>query len=434
MLEKDYAAVMGQPLPYRKFGFLNPDDFFRSLTDILHVTFQHNQILLFGIADKSTEHIMKMVRKQKKPKFYNSITSTQQQPTSSKKKFQSSLNYPTAHTREGVMKVLNKHANGFSILKLQQLYHEVNGTKLDVKKVDEIPALLLNMKDIAKLDYGKREKSGNNLYVFPSATLVSYQKSLKKKVGSTDTQLARLGDPPALGGVSKVAATTCTISTTVQSWVNSVSSCSVEVSSCTNTMASTLSHCKGPHEAKPCSILPETSSNPRQSRFHKLSSTTSSGIMSQTSSSTSGTYSETDTSQCKSIINKKSSGIKNDSELNAIVEFEDTTPPASSMLKQEIIELLRDCKTEIRSIKVPSLYKKKYGKVLDLHKHGYYSIVELISTMTAQISMCRLTRTGDWLFKLRSAKSDKGSGMYICTATCIRTCVHFLKTNLFYIG
>jgi len=407
MLEKDYVAVVGQPLPFRKFGYFNACDFLRSLTDILRVTIQHNQTILLGIADKSTEHIMKLVKKQKKPKFYNSITSTQPQPTSSKKKFQSSSNLPSALTRAGMLKVLNGYPDGFSIMKLHDYYRELNGTKLDIKRTDEIPAFILSMSDIAKLEYGKREKSGNNLYIYPSKTLCGYQKFRNQNFRSND-QLPKLSHPPGLSSFSK--ATTCTTNTTVQSWVNSVNSChTVVVTSTSSSTASTsgLTHSNGVNNKNQTalnSLLNFSCSRPP--RLQKLSSATSSGIMSQTSSSTSGTYSESDPSPTKSVIEAKSSHTR-------YQKIEGAIPSETTLLKQEIVELLQHCTTEIRSIKLPSMYKKKYGKELNYQDHGYFSIVELISTMTDKINMCRLNRTGDWLLKLRRAKSEKSSGMLV---------------------
>ena len=411
MLEKDYAAVMGQPLPFRKFGFFNSTDFLRSLTDILRVSFQQNQILLFGIADKSTEHIMKLVKKQKKPKFYSSITSTQsqQQPTSSKNKFRPSPTFPSALTREGVLKVLNKYPDGFSMMKLHEYYQEVNGTKLEIKRTDEIPGFILKMGDIARLDFGRKEKSGNNVYIFPSKTLLGYQKFRVQNFRS-DSQPPKLSHPPGLSSVSK-STNTSTISSTVQSWVNSVSSCVKVTSSHCTSIASTstvshLSHLNTKTESISSTSVPKVSAS-RPPRFQKLSSTTSSGIMSQTSSSSSGTYSESDKTRAKSVIDAK----HNDNDITLLIE--DATPPESALLKREIVELLGECNSEVRATKVPSMFKKKYSKDLDLHSHGYYGIIDLISTMTDQISMCRLNRTGDWLLKLRRAKSDKAYGMFI---------------------
>ena len=416
MLEKDYSAVIGCHLPYEKFGFNNSVDFLRSLSDILRVSSRNGQIIFYGIADKSTEHILSMVRKQKKTKLYNSITSSQQ-AAPVKKKLSSTVGYPSAFTRSGVLNVLREYPDGFSITKLHEYYEKINGAKLDLRSTADLPAFVMSMPDIAMLDYGKREKSGNNLYVFPSKSLFGYQKSFEKNIH---------GLPPRLKLSSKFhkeqtpVTTASNKSSSVQSWVNSVSSRNVvtTTAACTSTTTSTYSKPnffsqilhknKEQDETKPCTSNSVLQKLNGRRPMHKLSSTTSSGIMSQISSSEkSETCSETEKS-AKAVDSVKTE-VDND-DFDASLVFDEATPSASGLLQQEIVNLLKDCKTEVRSIKMASLYKKKYGKELCLHKHGYYSIIELIATMTDQISMCRLTRTGEWLIKLRNVKSEKSSG------------------------
>ena len=421
MLEKDYQSVIGRPIPYRKFGFSHSHDFFRSLKDVLQVAYRNNHLLLFGIADESTEHILKMVQKQKKPKFYNSLNSTSQK-AAPKKRLNSTVFHPSALTRSGIVKVLKKYPKGFSILKLADYYLEVNGTKLDVKSSKELPSFILQMPDIAQLDYGKKEKSGNNLYVFPSKTLSGYQKLLENKLGSLSTSSCF-----TVAAVSTTTAVAASSSNTVQSWIDSLS-CNATCSTTCSTVTSASSMSYKRYKAatlKASSSCASSSGNSYKAlsdqktcdgtviqRFQKLSSETSSGVSSQASvSEVSLTASS---SKIDSFILQKSIAVNSKtsatSDLDNLSVFEDETPPASSLLKQEIINLLHECRSEIRSIKLPSLYKNKYGKELDLHKHGYYSIIELMATMTDKVSMCRLSRTGDWLLKIRSSKLEKSKG------------------------
>ena len=388
MLEKDYLTVTSKPIPCTKFGFSNCLDFFRSLNDTLTVTIKHNQIVLLGIADQSTEHILKMVQKQKKAKFYTSVNVSTQ--SIQKKKFTNYCKYPTALTRSGIVKVLRKYPNGFSITKLHDYYKEINGTTLDVNGIQTIPSFIRYMPDIALLDYGKKEKNGNNLYIFPSKTLVNIpthsSRTLSPKLASNTPSSNNCGNSSITPSSSSVSKNNISSDVTNQSKKNN---------------SKTLGETNPGRPGKTVGELPETA---------QLDLSSNKGVESNFNSnkqSTSKSSTELFNLSCRENTNFSKISVKADDDLS---EFDESTPPSSVLLKQEIISLLKEHNTEIRSIKLPNLYKKKYKKDLNLHNHGYYSIIELISTMTDKISMCRVNRTGDWILKLRDLLPDRNTG------------------------
>lgn len=395
LLQKDYLSVIGQPVPFQKFGFSNCTDFFRSLKDILQVTCRRNEVLLFGIADESTKHILKMVQRQKKPKFYSCVSSTTE--SVSKKKFTNYSQYPSAFTRSCMVKVLNKYLDGFSITKLHEYYNEINGTSLDIKGVQTIPSFILSMPDIALLDYGKKERNGNNLYIFPSKSLT--------KLNKNNSSSSATVHPPQTNSLLNLPNASNVNNT--RSWVSSLPSCSSSSSNSSRTIKKNLIKIKESRtlrETNPGRTVNSISNLPK---LQKAISPTPGGFLTTHEKRLSSSSLEASVSSNKNVSNlPKNLNTPNDD----ILGFDDDTPPACEIIKQEIVALLREHRSEIRSVKLPSLYKQKYGKELNLHNLGYYSIIELVATMTNQISMCRVSRTGDWLLKLRNFLSDRDNG------------------------
>lgn len=69
-LQAEYKSITGTPIPYQKLGYYTLEDFLRSIPDVIHATAGSTGELTFvGVADSSTEHIAKLVSKQRKPKL-----------------------------------------------------------------------------------------------------------------------------------------------------------------------------------------------------------------------------------------------------------------------------------------------------------------------------------------------------------------------------
>lgn len=69
-LQAEYKSITGTPIPYQRLSYYTLEDFLRSIPDVIHATAgSTGELTFFGVADSSTEHIAKLVSKQKKPKL-----------------------------------------------------------------------------------------------------------------------------------------------------------------------------------------------------------------------------------------------------------------------------------------------------------------------------------------------------------------------------
>ena len=73
-LHTDYEHIVGEPLPYQSFGYKTFMEYLTSVPDVVEVRFSRDcSTILYGVPDSSTEHIAKMVSKQRsKPPARNS--------------------------------------------------------------------------------------------------------------------------------------------------------------------------------------------------------------------------------------------------------------------------------------------------------------------------------------------------------------------------
>eukprot|EP00092_Neocalanus_flemingeri_P036174 GFUD01039385.1.p1 GENE.GFUD01039385.1~~GFUD01039385.1.p1 ORF type:complete len:862 (+),score=224.23 GFUD01039385.1:55-2640(+) len=64
-LNKDYSELMGEGIPFRQLQFQSMESFLRSIPDVCSVEWRGGELVVAGVADESTQHIVKMVRLQK---------------------------------------------------------------------------------------------------------------------------------------------------------------------------------------------------------------------------------------------------------------------------------------------------------------------------------------------------------------------------------
>ena len=69
-LQAEYESITGKSIPYRKLGFCTLEDYLRSIPDVISASEgSTGELTFFGVADASTDHIAKVVSKQRKPKL-----------------------------------------------------------------------------------------------------------------------------------------------------------------------------------------------------------------------------------------------------------------------------------------------------------------------------------------------------------------------------
>ncbi|XP_060066222.1 tudor domain-containing protein 7B-like [Ylistrum balloti] len=81
ILQRDYREMTGEPLPFRKLGYSNLDDFIFSIPDVVHIR-KNNQgeTTYHAKASQQTAHIQNMVSKQRNAKKKRKLTPLKRKP------------------------------------------------------------------------------------------------------------------------------------------------------------------------------------------------------------------------------------------------------------------------------------------------------------------------------------------------------------------
>ena len=64
-IQNDFKCLMGKALPFRELGYSTAEDLFRDMPDVVRVTWVGGEVVLRGISDRTTQHIERMVSRQK---------------------------------------------------------------------------------------------------------------------------------------------------------------------------------------------------------------------------------------------------------------------------------------------------------------------------------------------------------------------------------
>ena len=74
---KDYRQMNGKEIPYREIGYRSLDDFIWSIPDVVRVGMGPTGLVTFyPVATKETQHIVNMIKKQKKPSIKKGVMPT----------------------------------------------------------------------------------------------------------------------------------------------------------------------------------------------------------------------------------------------------------------------------------------------------------------------------------------------------------------------
>ena len=66
-IQNDFKCMMGKALPFRELGYSTPEDLFRDMPDVVKVTWVGGEVILRGVSDRTTQHIERLVSRQKVP-------------------------------------------------------------------------------------------------------------------------------------------------------------------------------------------------------------------------------------------------------------------------------------------------------------------------------------------------------------------------------
>ncbi|XP_078483240.1 tudor domain-containing protein 5-like [Ciona intestinalis] len=345
-LERDYKQMAGEVLPYKKFHYMTSRDFLKSLRDTLVFTYDGSRAIIHGIADDKTEHIKKMITKQRKVKTYNSLEGPAEPKRSPRIKKTPSL-YVPAFIRNNFFKVIKTFPNGFSISILSDVYSKVNGAKLHINGhgFENHRDLLLAMPDIVRLEFGRTNRAGQNLYVYPAKYLT------QTKVHGDKNNNVENKDGLEKGATTDVESLKETTEKKNEDKVIDEKSSNKETEKKVEKLLAAKKVNPGPKQEVNTGPKQEVNTGPKQ-------------------------------------------------EVNNI--FKQEYSPACQMLQRELLQLLSGRPNGTWSLNISSLYEQKYNKPLELKNYGYFSIIEFMSTLGNKVSMHRPLPTGDWFFNIRN--------------------------------
>ena len=64
-LNRDYSELMGEGIPFRNLQFQTMEAFLQSIPDVCSLDWNRGELVVCGVADENTKHIVKMVGLQK---------------------------------------------------------------------------------------------------------------------------------------------------------------------------------------------------------------------------------------------------------------------------------------------------------------------------------------------------------------------------------
>lgn len=134
-LLSDYRSIVGQSLPFTEFGYSSPDEFLRSIPNVVSMNWskKYNTYLLRAVADETTKHIEKLVSKQKNSRSAR----TSHRMTTGPPRFSnintnksSSRPYLSAHVKSEIYAVVKDYRNGLSLPNFLTAFRKKYGKEL----------------------------------------------------------------------------------------------------------------------------------------------------------------------------------------------------------------------------------------------------------------------------------------------------------------
>lgn len=188
-LKRDYHDFMGDPIPYREFGYTSLEDFLKDMPDALRVSWKNGVMCLQPVAQEASVHIQKLVSKQKvnnknkwatlrrggptprsrsgptAPRHYRSYVNNNRRPPSQAPppSFQPMV---SAYIRKQIAELLKSYPNGLPVTHFDTAFSRRFGVQLSPTGLgfNSVKDLLSVLPDIAKL----KEFQGGELRVSPA--------------------------------------------------------------------------------------------------------------------------------------------------------------------------------------------------------------------------------------------------------------------------
>lgn len=188
-LHRDFLSFVGSHLPYKQFGYSTLDAYLHSKPHIVRRCVENGQVIYRAVADDTTQHIAKMVAKQKtkKPKSRQVWAQPSPRPHNSSSMGMFGVPYfsPAAdssakrlsreasrakvpyETQRRVSAVLQSYPSGIFSDNFVQLYRNLNRTDLSPKHLgfNSLREMLQEVPEIARME---RTKTGAGFMILPA--------------------------------------------------------------------------------------------------------------------------------------------------------------------------------------------------------------------------------------------------------------------------
>ena len=172
-LLKDYKGAFGEEIPLKDFGYRNVLEMANDMPDVVRVLQQG--ALLRGVADESTQHIAKMVARQKNTGYHQMKT---EQPVRRTTTATPSVPF---HIQGCLRQLMYSYPNGLPIEQFEEAYARRFGYYLSFRrlKFNSLQELINYLPDVLKI---QRDANGRTMVVGGELSKFSLDKTISTSV------------------------------------------------------------------------------------------------------------------------------------------------------------------------------------------------------------------------------------------------------------
>ncbi|XP_060065757.1 tudor domain-containing protein 5-like [Ylistrum balloti] len=421
-LKRDYHDFMGDPIPFREFGYTTLEDLLKDMPDALRVSWENGVMCLAPVAQEASVHIQKLVSKQKvnnknkwatlrqggpstrprrppQPRSYNSNRSRWQ------KRHTPPRNPPpniSAYIRKQITELLKSYPNGLPLTHFDTAFSRRFGVPISPSGLgfDCMKDLLHSLPDIAKL----KEYQGGEWRVAPAyiESVASRSNSGEQIPDYKPPHLPNNKSKPSKG-FQRAAEHSGGFKTSSESVKKYNKASNFDRTKKTDQSQMNFQPAgieegdfiEDIHSEEPDNFI----SMQGQGNLNNKAPISPVGIcVSPTSASHAprgrGRRRTGDRSEDRRSLGHDSTFSGGSVEMTS-GEFDISI--VSKVVQNNLRQILEERKEGIWAIQLPAIYLKQYGKELSFRDYGYWSLVEMLDSLPEVMRLERPTDNGDWL-------------------------------------
>ncbi|XP_074655451.1 tudor domain-containing protein 5-like [Tubulanus polymorphus] len=344
----DFLEYMGYPIPFKEMGYLSVNEYFETNKDAFQLTWVKGELVVRGIADDSTEHIQRMVSRQRTPAKKSRVAAKKQTRNMMNKAGNHNAPSVSPFVRKCINELLLAYPDGILQTNFMAAYSRRFGQQLLFQKLG-----FASLRDLLK-------SLTNMLELVPLNNSGAYRVNLKKRSpSSSDKKMAASSSKRSVHGNNR-SQQNGALTGPVSDGPNAGQVCN---SSYTGPVSNSLR-------------TGQVSNGPRAG---PISNSSRMGPVSNSPATT----------KLPEDQNRNSSGTLHHS-------FK-LSPHIPEEIQLNITKVLKKFQFGLCSNRMLREYKKINGQELPLAATGHVSVVEFLSELPHLVVITRPTKNGDWL-------------------------------------